>query len=112
MQKAQHPVDSVSSRNLGSYLYQLLSLMGFMVLLLVSTFAFAEKPNPGMQTCPAGSQKYTLTDNDYTQLSSSTGGTTHVLDSGKMAINIGITDSVGSSVTQSSKISKRDSYIV
>lgn len=111
MQKAQHPVDSVSSRNLGSYLYQLLSLMGFMVLLLVSSSAFAEKPNPGMEMCPAGTEKYALSDNDYTQLSSSATGTTHVLDNQKMAINIGITDSAGSSVTEPSKISKRDGYI-
>ncbi|WP_201606788.1 hypothetical protein [Psychrobacter immobilis] len=64
MHKAQHFLDLVSSRTSGSYLYQLLSLMGFVILLLVSNFAVANPfatPNDfSAESCPSGHKKYTI----------------------------------------------------
>ena len=64
MHKAQHFLDLVSSRTSGSYLYQLLSLMGFVILLLVSNFAvanpFATPDNFDAASCPIGHKKYTI----------------------------------------------------
>ena len=64
MHKAQYFLDLVSSRTSGSYLYQLLSLMGFVILLLVSNFAvanpFATPDNFDAASCPTGHKKYTI----------------------------------------------------
>lgn len=70
MHKAQHFLDLVSSRTSGSYLYQLLSLMGFMILLLVSNFAVANPfatPNDfSAESCPSGHKKYNIANNAST----------------------------------------------
>ncbi|MDN3446890.1 hypothetical protein QL886_04485 [Psychrobacter sp. APC 3281] len=70
MHKAQHFLDLVSSRTSGSYLYQLLSLMGFVILLLVSNFAVANPfatPNDfSAESCPSGHKKYNIANNAST----------------------------------------------
>lgn len=72
MHKAQHFLDSVSSRTSGSYLYQLLSLMGFVILLLVSSSVFALEIKPGSNAiCSAGATKGFLSKGSYNSLISS-----------------------------------------
>ncbi|MDN3398669.1 hypothetical protein QL919_08015 [Psychrobacter sp. APC 3426] len=87
MHKAQHFLDSVSSRNSGNYTYQLLSLMGFMVLLLVSSSVFALEDNPGA-TCPANSFQGSLTSSDYSNLVSATNSNNYIAVSGNIPLEI------------------------
>lgn len=74
MHQTQRFVNSISVYLLREYVYQILILIGFMILLLSSNSAFALAPNPGA-TCQdiTGASQGSLTNADYSSLISNTG---------------------------------------
>ena len=67
MHQTQRFVNSISVYSLREYVYQILILIGFMILLLASNSASALATNPGA-VCSAGFSKGSLTNADYSNL--------------------------------------------
>ncbi len=116
MFKTQYNLGSSSTYSFSQHIYQLLTLVGFIVLLLVTNTSFAEKPNPGVAMCPAGTELYGLTDNDYTQLGSTQSpsnpsNTPYLLDNNKVAISINLKEIGTPNSSEPTKLRKEDSYL-
>ena len=69
MHKAPHYPNSISVYSKKDYMTQLMIVMSFFVLLLISSSSFALENNPGSNlTCTAGSTKGFLSDGSYSNL--------------------------------------------
>lgn len=69
MHKARYSSDSFSIYSLRAYMPQLMIVMSFIVLLLMSTSSSARENNPGSNlSCPAGSTKGFLSNGSYDNL--------------------------------------------
>ncbi|WP_201547404.1 DUF11 domain-containing protein [Psychrobacter sp. Pi2-1] len=99
MYKAKKPLNIMNNFSFGKYQFQILSLIGFMILSLVSISSHALTPNNGSATtCPAGSTKGILSNPSYeTLITSARNGSYESVNSGTspaipLKIRMSITD--------------------